>query len=574
VGFIEKASSNAKRGSDDEDDESFLENPENLSVCPKCLGSRLRPEALCVFFANKNISELTSLGCIDLMNFFSGLDKKLLAHPVTHRLSDEIISRLKFLDDVGVGYLSLNRRTNTLSGGEAQRIRLATQLGTQLSGVLYVLDEPSIGLHPRDQKKLLQSLKNLRDMGNSVIVVEHDEETMLEADHIIDVGPGAGIHGGEIVAEGTPKELLKNSSSLTAKYLSGTLSLSDQRARRKGNGAFLRISGCSGHNLKNVDLSLPLGKFIVFSGVSGSGKSSLVKDTLEVALAQKLYRSTVDPLPFTSLQGVEHIDKLVHVDQRPIGRSPRSNPATYTGLFSVLRTVYSQTPDAQIRGYGPGTFSFNVKGGRCDACEGAGRIKVEMHFLADVYVTCETCHGSRYRREILEVRFKGKNIADILNMSIEEALTHFENQPLIEPKLRTLMEVGLGYIKLGQPATTLSGGEAQRIKLAKELSKRSTGKTLYFLDEPTTGLHFDDVKKLLELLQRLCDLGNTIVVIEHHLDVITSSDHVIDVGPGPGAEGGQIVFEGSPEALAKNASRSPTAQFVAALFKRRGWKIH
>ena len=577
VGYVEKSRKSLlgtkKTRPEDDDDESDLDELENLELCPKCEGARLRPEALCVFFGEKNIAALSSMSCQELLSFIAQLDAKTAEHPVAKRLLEEISTRLSFLDNVGVGYLSLERRAGTLSGGEAQRIRLATQLGTQLSGVLYVLDEPSIGLHPRDQQKLLRSLKNLRDLGNSVIVVEHDEETMLEADHLIDIGPGAGIHGGTIVAEGTPAELIKKSNGVTARYLRGDDTISKQRARRPGNGKFLEILGCTGHNLKNVDLQIPMGKMIVFTGVSGSGKSSLVRDTLEAALAKKLYRSTQDSLPYKSLEGLNNIDKVVHVDQRPIGRSPRSNPATYTGVFSALRQVYAQTPDAQIRGYGPGTFSFNVKGGRCDACEGAGRIRVEMHFLADVFVPCETCFGSRYRREVLEVRFKGKNISDVLNMSIEEAWGLFENQPMMEPKLKTLLDVGLGYIKLGQPATTLSGGEAQRIKLAKELSKRATGKTIYFLDEPTTGLHFEDVKKLLELLQRLTDTGNTVVIIEHHLDMICCADWIVDIGPGPGKEGGRIAFQGTPEALAKTPGLTPTGAFIADHFKRRGWSL-
>jgi excinuclease ABC subunit A len=575
VGYIDKAAKNLKGKRQIDDDDSDLEDIdelESLDVCPSCKGARLRSESLCVFFGTKNISELCSLSCGDMNEYFSSLNEKTKSHPVAKRLLEEIQTRLKFLEDVGVSYLSLSRRAGTLSGGEAQRIRLATQLGTQLSGVLYVLDEPSIGLHPRDQKKLLKSLKGLRDLGNTVLVVEHDEETMLEADYLIDVGPGAGIHGGHIVAQGEPKEFLKSLHSTTAKYLSGKLNISAQRERRTGNGKFLEVTECRGNNLKGIDLKVPLGKLVCFTGVSGSGKSSLVRDTLEVALAKKLYRSTREPLPHKALLGVEHIDKVVHVDQRPIGRSPRSNPATYTGVFSALRTVFSQTPDAQIRGYTPGTFSFNVKGGRCDACEGAGRIRLEMHFLSDVFVPCETCNGSRYRREVLEVRFKGKNISDVLNMSIEEAYTLFENQYLMEPRLKTLMEVGLGYIRLGQSATTLSGGEAQRVKLAKELSKRSTGKTIYFLDEPTTGLHFDDVKKLLDLLQRLTDLGNSVVIIEHQMDMICAADWIIDIGPDAGKNGGLINFEGTPEQLSVFKKMSPTSSFVKEYFDRRKWK--
>ncbi len=571
LGLLEKKSSGKKDRDEEEDEELLFESSmDGFETCGSCNGTRLRPESLSVFFANTTIAQISQMSCLELTSFFQSLAPSIAKHPVTARLLDEISKRLRFLIDVGVGYLSMDRRSGTLSGGEAQRIRLATQLGTQLSGVMYVLDEPSIGLHPRDHQKLIDSLTKLRDLGNSVIVVEHDEETMLAADYIIDVGPGAGIHGGNIITAGTPTDILKE-KSITSDYLSGRKSVTDQRARRPGNDKLIELKGCSGHNLKNVDLALPLGKFIVFTGVSGSGKSSLVQETLESAIAKKLYRSSHEPLAHKELLGLENIDKLVHVDQRAIGRSPRSNPATYTGLFSALRTVFSQTPDAQIRGYTPGTFSFNVKGGRCDACEGAGRIKIEMHFLPDVYVPCETCNGTRYRREVLEVRFKGKSISDILNMSIEEAHPLFENQFLIEPKLRTLLDVGLGYIKLGQPAVTLSGGEAQRIKLAKELSKRSTGKTLYFLDEPTTGLHFDDIKKLLDLLQRLADLGNTIVVIEHNLDVVCAADWIIDIGPGAGHAGGNIVYQGTPEGLAKQGNSTPTSSYVADYFTRRKW---
>ncbi len=570
IGLVEKKSyKNSKSADDEEDEDLFSTELDAFESCPKCKGQRLREDSLCVYFEGKNIAQICALSCTELGALIDGIDKK---NAVAERLLFEIRSRLKFLEDVGVGYLSLDRRAGSLSGGEAQRIRLATQLGSQLSGVLYVLDEPSIGLHPKDHHKLLRSLERLRDLGNSVVVVEHDEETMLCADHIIDIGPGAGVHGGQVVSEGTPKELMARSQSSTAKFLRGESNVTTHRVRRQGNGKFLEISGCKGHNLKNVNLKIPLGKLVLFTGVSGSGKSSLVQDTLEVAIARKLYRSQVDPLVFAKLEGLDHIDKLVHVDQRPIGRTPRSNPATYTGLFSSLRNLFAQTADAQVRGYTPGTFSFNLKGGRCDACEGAGRRKIEMHFLADVYVPCETCHGSRYRREILEVRFRGKNISDALNMSVEEAWKLFENQPLIEPKLRTLNEVGLGYLHLGQSSTTLSGGEAQRIKLARELSKKSTGKTLYFLDEPTTGLHFEDVKKLLELVQRLCDMGNTVLIIEHNLDMMAAADWVIDVGPGAGALGGEIVFEGRPEELL-GSPRSATAPYMKEYFQRRSWVL-
>ena len=576
IGYLEKGS--GKKGGkelDDEDDidELFSDALSNFEVCSTCHGTRLRPESLAVLFCEKNIFELTSMSTDDLAVFLRSQLPKLDKNPVALRVLDEVLARLGFLTNVGVGYLSLGRSSATLSGGEAQRIRLATQLGSHLSGVMYVLDEPSIGLHPADHRKLIHSLEKLRDNGNSVIVVEHDEETMLAADHLVDIGPGAGVHGGHVILSGTPKELMAHGKSSTIDYLSGRLSVTDQRARRTGNQKLLEITGATGNNLHSVDLAIPLSKMVVFTGVSGSGKSSLVRNTLEAALAKKLYRSQVEPLPFKELKGLEHIDKLVHVDQKPIGRTPRSNPATYTGLFSALRTVFAQTPDAQVRGYTAGTFSFNVKGGRCDACEGAGRIKMEMHFLADAYIPCETCNGTRYRREVLEVRFKGKSIAECLSMTIEEAHEHFQNQFLMEPKLKTLLDVGLGYIQLGQSSTTLSGGEAQRIKLAKELSKRSTGKTIYFLDEPTTGLHFQDVRKLLELLHRLVDLGNTVVIIEHNMDVICAADWLIDMGPGPGKDGGKLVFQGSPEDFAiEKKSASVTTKYIREFFARHKWK--
>jgi excinuclease ABC subunit A len=572
IGFVEKGRSKQKKLlDDDDDDDPFASDFSNYETCPECKGARLRKESLCVYFGGKNIAELCALTCGELIAFFDDYAKQNILNEVSERLSGEITSRLRFLENVGVGYLSLARPAATLSGGEAQRIRLATQLGSELSGVLYVLDEPSIGLHPRDHRKLLKSLMHLRDLGNSVVVVEHDEETILSADHLIDIGPGAGVHGGYVVASGPPADIAKDPNSSTGRYLRGESLVTPLRVRRPGNGRHVGVTNCRGNNLKNANLQIPLGTLCVVTGVSGSGKSSLVQETLEAALAKKLYRSSVDPLPHDKLEGAEHVDKIVHVDQRAIGRSPRSNPATYTGLFAPLRAVFAQTPEAQIRGYDQGTFSFNVKGGRCDACEGAGRVKIEMHFLPDVYVPCETCHGSRYRREVLEVRFKGKSIADILAMSIEEACAHFENQPLIEPKLRTLVEVGLGYIRLGQAATTLSGGEAQRIKLARELSKRSTGKTIYFLDEPTTGLHFGDVRRLLELLQRLCDLGNTVVVIEHNMDVICAADWLIDIGPQAGGGGGEVVQQGIPEDFTRKPGSSQTAPFVAEYFRSRKW---
>ena len=575
LGLVEKKSASKLRRSKEEledDIESGLSSElDFLSTCPVCAGARLREESLWVFFLDKTIHELCTYTCEELLEFLNAAPK---LGPVEETILAEIKTRLQFIVNTGVGYLSLSRSTQTLSGGEAQRIRLATQLGTELSGVLYVLDEPSIGLHPNDHQKLLGSLKKLRDLGNTVLIVEHDEETMRSADYLIDMGPGAGVLGGEILGAGSPEEFMRTSNSLTAKFLRGEDSLFEKRERRKGSGKTIELQGCTGNNLQNLDLTLPLGTLCVFSGVSGSGKSSLVRNTLEVALSKALYRSSSEPLPYKKLTGLSNIDKMVHVDQKPIGRTPRSNPATYTGLFAPLRQIFAQTPDSQIRGYKQGTFSFNVKGGRCDACEGAGRKKIEMHFMPDVYVTCEACYGKRYRREVLEVRFKQKNISEVLNMTVDEAHLHFAQQPLLEPKLRALKEVGLGYITLGQSSTTLSGGEAQRIKLAKELSKKQSGNTIYFLDEPTTGLHFNDIKKLLSVLQALVDQGNTVVVIEHNLDVICASDWVVDIGPYAGKNGGKIVYEGTPEGMAKSGKikdSAPTAKFVTEYFARHKW---
>jgi len=554
-------------------EEDVFYDPEldKFAVCHSCKGARLRKEALWVYFADKNIYELCELPGAQLKELLETHRANNKLNIVEERLLEEILQRLIFLDNVGVSYLSTGRKSATLSGGEAQRMRLATQLGSKLSGVLYVLDEPSIGLHPMDHKKLLRSLINLKELGNTVLVVEHDEETMLAADHLIDIGPAAGVHGGYIVSEGSPSEIKKKKNSITGAFLSGRTLVTEKKERRPGNGNELILSGCSGNNLRDVTLKLPLGKFVVFTGVSGSGKSSLVRDTLEKILAKKLYRSVAQPLPFKKIEGLENLNKVVNVNQKAIGRTPRSNPATYTGLFTHLRNVYSSTPEAKLRGYNQGTFSFNVKGGRCDACEGAGRKKIEMHFLPDVFVTCEVCNSARYRREVLEVRYKGINISQALKMSVDDAYEHFKNIPNLEVKLLTLKEVGLGYIQLGQSSTTLSGGEAQRIKLAKELSKRSTGKTIYFLDEPTTGLHFNDVKTLLTLLQKLCDQGNTVVVIEHNTDVVAASDWVVDIGPKAGSGGGKIVFEGSPEEL-RNSKTSATAPSLVEYFKRRNWK--
>ena len=534
----------------------------NNIPCPACNGQRLRKESLWFRIDNKNISELAEY---DLESLYNWLDHAPgifndRQNVVAYEILRELKTRVGFLLDVGLNYLSLNRPARTLSGGESQRIRLATQIGSQLVGVLYILDEPSIGLHQRDNVKLINALKNLRDIGNSVIVVEHDREMIENADHIVDVGPGAGAHGGKIVGQGTPKELL-SCDSITCRYLSGKDEIPVPGVRRPGNGKDLVLHGARGNNLKNVSLTLPLGKFICVTGVSGSGKSSLINQTLYPEVSRILYRSEKKPLPFDKLEGLKNIDKVIEIDQSPIGRTPRSNPATYTGVFSDIRNLFVGLPEAKIRGYKPGRFSFNVKGGRCETCQGAGMKLIEMNFLPDVYVHCETCKGRRYNRETLEVRYKGKSISDVLDMTINQAVEFFENIPSIIKKIKTLQEVGLGYITLGQSSTTLSGGEAQRVKLASELSKRDTGKTLYILDEPTTGLHFHDVKVLLEVLQKLTDRGNTILVIEHNMDVIKVADHIIDIGPEGGAAGGTIVAEGTPEEITKN-KKSYTAQFL------------
>ena len=531
-------------------------------VCPECHGDRLNREALHFFIDGKNIAELSRLDISDLWEWSKTVEERLSSRQraIGAEILKEIRSRLAFLVDVGLGYLALNRNSATLSGGESQRIRLATQLGSELVNVLYILDEPSIGLHQSDNRKLIDSLQRLRDAQNSVIVVEHDKDMMLEADYIVDIGPMAGRKGGEVVFEGTPDEMLRT-QTLTARYLNGSLRIEVPSVRRKGNGQTLELLGCTGHNLQNVDFRLPLGTLTCVCGVSGSGKSSLVNGTLQPILSKKFYRSLEEPLPYSEIRGMEHIDKIVTVDQSPLGRSPRSNPATYTGVFSDIRSLFVGLPEAKIRAYKPGRFSFNVAGGRCETCKGNGYRTIEMNFLPDVLVPCEDCHGKRYNRETLEVRFKGKSIADVLDMTINQAVDFFENQPRILKKLKVLQEIGLGYIRLGQPSSTLSGGENQRVKLATELAKRDTGKTLFVLDEPTTGLHFEDIKVLLAVLNRLVDKGNTVLVIEHNLDVVKSADYVVDMGPAGGRNGGRIIAQGTPEEVA--ATDSPTAPFLA-----------
>ena len=533
-----------------------------IKRCPECDGARLKKESLHFKIDKKNIAELSQLDIHELRKWFDRLEDRLndKQRVIAAEILKEIRKRIGFLLDVGLEYLNLDRPLRTLSGGEAQRIRLATQIGTQLVGVLYILDEPSIGLHARDNVKLIKALKDLRDLGNSVVVVEHDKEMMLESDYIIDVGPGAGRHGGQIVAAGIPSEVLKNRST-TSQYLNGKLSIPYSKQKRKGNGEKLSLLGATGNNLKNVDLKILLGSFTCITGVSGSGKSTLVHDTLFPILNKYFFNSHAEPLAHKKIEGLNHIDKVIEVDQSPIGRTPRSNPATYTGVFSEIRDLFAQMPESKIRGYKPGRFSFNVKGGRCETCEGAGLRLIEMEFLPDVYVSCETCKGKRYNRETLEVRFKGKSISDVLDMTVEESVTFFENQPRILRKIETLNDVGLGYISLGQHATTLSGGEAQRVKLATELSKRDTGKTLYILDEPTTGLHFQDIAHLLDVLQKLVDKGNTVLVIEHNMDIIKSADQIIDLGPEGGEKGGRIIAFGTPEEVSKNPA-SYTGRFL------------
>ena len=518
--------------------------------CPTCKGKRLKKESLAVTVGDKDIDALTRMSVVDELQWVDRLELTHQQHLIADRILKEIKSRLGFLQSVGLGYLTLSRSAGTLSGGESQRIRLATQIGSSLMGVLYILDEPSIGLHQRDNDKLLATLQNLRDLGNTLLVVEHDEDTMRAADYLIDIGPGAGIHGGEVVAAGTPEEVMANPNSLTGQYLSGKKRIPVPETRRPGNGKSLKVIGAAENNLRHIDVEFPLGTFTVVTGVSGSGKSSLVNEVLFKRLGAELMRMKVRPGKCDRIEGIEQLDKVVNIDQSPIGRTPRSNPATYTGLFNDIRDLFASTQEAKSRGYGQGRFSFNVRGGRCEACSGDGLLKIEMHFLPDIFVPCEVCKGRRYNRETLEVRYKGKNIADVLDMTVDEALDFFSALPKLKKRLQTLQDVGLGYVKLGQPSTELSGGEAQRVKLATELSKQATGKTIYILDEPTTGLHSDDVRKLLEVLQRLVDAGNTVVVIEHNLDVIKCADHLIDLGPEGGDGGGTIVCTGTPEAVA------------------------
>ncbi len=529
--------------------------------CPTCKGKRLKPEILAVTIENLSIMDITGFSVKKALDFFKNLKLGEMNQMIAEPIIKEIRNRLHFLENVGLSYLTLNRSANTLSGGEAQRIRLATQIGSKLSGVIYVLDEPSVGLHQNDNDKLIKTLISLRDIGNTVIVVEHDIDTMMAADHILDIGPGAGKHGGKVIAEGTPEEIMKNPNSVTGKYLAGKEKIEIPHKRRKGNGKKITILGAKEHNLKNIEVKIPLGTFIGITGVSGSGKSTLINEILVKSVAKELYNSKARAGEHKEIKGIENLDKIINIDQSPIGRTPRSNPATYTGVFTDIRELFAQTTESKMRGYKAGRFSFNVKGGRCEACRGDGIKKIEMHFLADIYVPCEECKGKRYNNEALEVRYRGKNIYEVLTMTVDEAMEFFKAIPSIKTKLKTLNEVGLGYIHLGQPATTLSGGEAQRIKLSTELSKKSTGKTLYVLDEPTTGLHFEDIKRLLSVLQKLVETGNTVLVIEHNLDVIKTVDYVIDLGPEGGDKGGTIVAEGTPEEIIKN-KKSYTGEWL------------
>jgi excinuclease ABC subunit A len=547
---------------DGDDIDSYI----SLKPCARCQGARLRPESLAVKIAGKSIAEATAFSVREAQQFFNVLQLTSQQLFIAERVLKEIRERLKFLVDVGLDYLTLDRPASTLSGGEGQRIRLATQIGSSLVGVLYILDEPSIGLHPRDNQRLLETLERLRDMGNTVIVVEHDRDTIMAGDYVIDLGPGAGVHGGYVIAQGIPEEICRDDGSVTGQYLSGRLEIAVPRLRRPGNGKFLTLQGACENNLRNITVNIPLGVLTCLTGVSGSGKSTLLIDVLYRALAQKLYRSPHKPGQYQEIRGIEHVDKVIDIDQSPIGRTPRSNPATYTGVFTDIRNLFAQVPEGRMRGYKPGRFSFNVKGGRCEACQGNGVIKIEMHFLPDIYVNCDICKGKRFNRETLEIKYKGKSIAEVLEMTVDEALAFFTNVPALKDKLETLSDVGLGYITLGQAATTLSGGEAQRVKLAKELSRRSTGRTLYILDEPTTGLHFADIQQLLHVLNRLVDLGNTVLVIEHNLDVIKTADYIIDLGPEGGDAGGEVVATGTPEEVAR-VQRSHTGRFLAEVLR-------
>ena len=557
INFLKRQQDNGSEKTQD-----WLKDFLEIKICPDCDGFRLKKESLHFKIDGRHIGELAQMDVSDLAEWFSNLEERISDRQkqIATEVLKEIKKRIGFLTQIGLTYLTLDRPMKSLSGGESQRIRLATQIGTQLVGVLYIMDEPSIGLHQRDNEKLILALKDLRDLGNSVLVVEHDKDMMLESDYILDIGPGAGRHGGHVVGFGSPSEFLKLETP-TAKYLNGALKIAAPTVRRTGNGNSIVLKGAHGNNLKNVNVEFPLGKFITVTGVSGSGKSTLIHDTLVLKLKQFFDRTKREPLPFKSITGLEFIDKVIEVDQSPIGRTPRSNPATYTNMYTDIRTLYCELPESKIRGYKAGRFSFNVKGGRCEGCEGAGRKKIEMEFLPDVFVECETCKGKRFNRETLEVRFKGKSISDVLDMTVEQALDFFEHQPRIFRRVQTLSEVGLGYITLGQHATTLSGGEAQRVKLAEELSKKDTGKTLYVLDEPTTGLHFQDVKLLLDVLQKLVDKGNTILVIEHNMDVIKVSDYIVDMGPEGGNAGGQLLISGTPEQVAK-AKNSHTGRFL------------
>ena len=534
--------------------------------CNSCEGKRLKIESLSVTVGGLNISELCNMSVEKAITFFENLRFGKTEQVIAKEILKEILARLRFLENVGLGYLSLSRRSGTLSGGESQRIRLATQIGSSLMGVLYILDEPSIGLHQRDNSKLIATLKSLRDIGNTVIVVEHDEETMLESDYIVDIGPAAGIHGGQIVACGTPKQIMNNKNSITGDFLSGRRKIAVPTERRKGNGKYLKIVGAEEHNLKNIDVSFPLGTLTCVTGVSGSGKSSLVNSILLNKLAKELNRASTTAGKHKKIEGIEHLDKVIAIDQSPIGRTPRSNPATYTGLFTDVRALFASTQGAKMRGYKQDRFSFNLKGGRCEACAGDGTLLVEMHFLPDVYVTCDVCKGKRYNKETLEVKYKGKSISDILEMTCDEGREFFENIPSMHRKLKTLCDVGLGYIKIGQSSTTLSGGEAQRVKLATELSKKSTGKTLYILDEPTTGLHTADVEKLIDVLQKLVEAGNTVIVIEHNLDMIKNADYIVDLGPEGGDAGGEIVCTGTPESVAQ-CEKSYTGMYLKKILE-------